>query len=60
MTCVRCGSPNVIVEGLGSNKTRIVCQKCRHESIMDSTGRQLLTGDNQSRRNNDKRILLEG
>jgi ribosomal protein S27E len=45
MECKKCGSEQVVTEGLLDNKVKVTCQKCGESEIKDAQGRQMLTDD---------------
>lgn len=43
MRCPKCGSQNLLMEGVGDGKTKLTCQACGHSEVKDREGRPLLT-----------------
>lgn len=57
MTCQKCGSERVLVEGVGDGVTKISCQECGESTIRDNQGRRMLTDDMPAA---DRRTQLTG
>jgi hypothetical protein len=55
MNCQKCGSGNVLVEGVGEGKTKVTCQACGVAEVKDQQGRKMLTDDRPAP---DRRELL--
>ena len=59
MECKSCKAKKVLVEGLGEGRSKITCQECGYSEIKDSKGRQMLTDDDHSQRQNRSKLLTE-
>lgn len=57
MKCPKCDNQNLVLEGLGDGKKKLVCQSCGYSTIVDDEGRHLLTGERGLPK--DGRQLLE-
>lgn len=61
MQCIKCKSPRLVVEALGTGVTRSTCQECGHAEVQNAGGQRLLTDDMPgSRRVSVPRPLTEG
>ena len=56
MTCVKCGSQNLLVESVDDKRSRRVCQECGFSSIHDDRGCRLFTDDMPV---DNRRVLVE-
>lgn len=45
MTCDKCGSDKLLVEGLLEGKVKVTCRECGMSEVRDAQGRRMLTDD---------------
>lgn len=57
MSCQKCASDRLFMEGQGDGKTKVTCQECGYSVIQDTKGRRMLTDDMPAP--STKRVLTE-